>query len=356
MGAKRVLVVDDDRGIIELLKAGFTSKGYAVTTASTGTDGMETLKKEQFDLLVFDVHLPGANGLELLAASRKLGRNTPVVMMSGMATDVTKRTASYLGGIAFLDKPFKLDAMMSTAEQAMASASGPKRDRSILVADDHEGTREAIAGILELGGYDVAVACDGSDVMQKIKTAPKPFDFAMLDLHMPGLCGPERIQHVSKASPKTLVVFVTGEATSDEVAQAYEKGGATLIRKPFRADRLVAVFIDLENQAAEKRQEAEKQEMFDHLPAHRKAVEVAREIAKAPPSSRAKRILHAVIYGILVLILAIMAVVIAAKIETAVKHQKGKIEEMLEKMQEYARRGESLERERQDMEQERKGR
>ena len=111
----RVLVVDDEADILELVREVLSDEGYDVDTALTGEAALAITRERRPDLILLDVKLPGADGWEVLAELRAAaGPQTPVVVMTA-GFDAQDRA---LGGGAqgYLAKPFELDDLLSAVE------------------------------------------------------------------------------------------------------------------------------------------------------------------------------------------------------------------------------------------------
>ena len=111
---KRVLVVDDDVYIAELLRLILKRAGFVVTMLFHGIDTINFLGNEMPDIILLDVSLPGFDGFEVLKWLRqKLGdENTPVIMLSGHASAQSKMMALELGANDYVTKPFNLHALI----------------------------------------------------------------------------------------------------------------------------------------------------------------------------------------------------------------------------------------------------
>jgi DNA-binding NtrC family response regulator len=122
----RILVVDDEIGICELLAETLTDVGHEVHTAQTGTDASAALAASDPDLVLLDVWMPGANGLDLLREWKKRGAlSAPVVILSGYGTIDLAVEATRIGALAFLEKPLSLQKLLDAVQTALAAA--PKR-------------------------------------------------------------------------------------------------------------------------------------------------------------------------------------------------------------------------------------
>src|SRR5512134_3308008 len=94
-----ILVVDDEKNIRRMLRSVLESEGYAALEAGSAEEGLKLLEDEPVDLGIFDIRLPGMDGLTLLSRARELWRDLPVVVISGHAdtsdvVDAVKRGAA----------------------------------------------------------------------------------------------------------------------------------------------------------------------------------------------------------------------------------------------------------------------
>ncbi|MEV6844362.1 response regulator transcription factor [Actinoplanes sp. NPDC051411] len=113
MTTTRVLVVEDDRELGDLLLRLFGGAGYAAELARDGQAGLHRALTRRYDLLVIDRGLPAIEGLDLLARLRRSGNQTPAVILTALGT-VTDRVAGLDGGADdYLVKPFDVDELLA---------------------------------------------------------------------------------------------------------------------------------------------------------------------------------------------------------------------------------------------------
>ena len=112
MTKARILVVDDEPGVYEILSRAFEAKGHSAAHAGSAEDAEKELERERFDLVLLDHVLPGATGMESLS---RLGRLTkaPIHIMSGYTGDDSKTDALLLGAAGFVPKPLDLALLLS---------------------------------------------------------------------------------------------------------------------------------------------------------------------------------------------------------------------------------------------------
>ncbi len=118
----RLLVVDDDLGILNLLHTILTNEGYEVVTADCGRDGLAAIEREVPDLVLLDVQMPGMSGFEVLAAIRQNHQNLPVIMITGYGSEDVATQALRLGADDYLTKPLKVRNVCFRIQNALERA------------------------------------------------------------------------------------------------------------------------------------------------------------------------------------------------------------------------------------------
>ena len=116
----RVLVVDDEPGVLESIAGVLTDEGYATITASNGVDGLELFDTERPDMVLLDIWLPDRDGLEVLRALRERDPEARVVMISGHGTVSTAVKAIKMGAQHYLEKPVSYEQLVETVEATLA--------------------------------------------------------------------------------------------------------------------------------------------------------------------------------------------------------------------------------------------
>jgi DNA-binding response OmpR family regulator len=108
----RILIVEDEAGIIQFLQQGLEEEGYQITSASDGLKGFELIQKENFDLILLDWMLPKMTGLELCKAIRLKDTTTPILFLT--AKDTIQETIEGLkaGANDYIKKPFSFDELL----------------------------------------------------------------------------------------------------------------------------------------------------------------------------------------------------------------------------------------------------
>jgi response regulator RpfG family c-di-GMP phosphodiesterase len=116
---KKILIVDDEPSICDILEKFLKKKDFEVMRASDGNTALEVLKKESIDLVVSDIKMPGISGVELLKKIRELDTNLPVLITTGFPTLDTAIEALKLGAYDYLTKPFHLEEIGEKIKRAL---------------------------------------------------------------------------------------------------------------------------------------------------------------------------------------------------------------------------------------------
>lgn len=126
LDGKRVLLVDDDNDILTSMQAAFEPTGAVVETANNGNKAVELAEKNQPDLVVLDMMLPGRSGflvLEKIKAKKPRNSKPYVIMITGNQGARHKMYAETLGVSEYFTKPVKMDKLISTAEKLVTPAT-----------------------------------------------------------------------------------------------------------------------------------------------------------------------------------------------------------------------------------------
>lgn len=119
MSGKRILIVDDEEGVRTVLADLFSGLGWQSTVASDGKEALDKALKNDYDLAILDLSLPGVDGIELLRTVKDAKPEIPVVIITGYASLDTAVRAMKLGAYDYITKPFNLDDVQLVAERAI---------------------------------------------------------------------------------------------------------------------------------------------------------------------------------------------------------------------------------------------
>jgi two-component system OmpR family response regulator len=170
----KLLVVDDEPNILELLSASLRFAGFEVVTAATGHDAIKVAKAEQPDLLVLDVMLPGLDGFEVTRRLRNDGLRAPVLFLTAKDATEDKVTGLTLGGDDYVTKPFSLEEVVA-------------RIRAVLRRHGERATNEPISSRLTF--LDIELDEDTHEVWragEPIALSPTEFKLLRYFMENPG--------------------------------------------------------------------------------------------------------------------------------------------------------------------------
>ncbi len=118
-GRPRVLVVDDEASIRDLLSKTLALAEYDVDLAPDGRTALERLRIIPYDLLITDLKMPGVDGLAVIREARRLKADIPVIIITGFSTEASAIEAVNLGVSGYLTKPFRVPRVLAAAAKAL---------------------------------------------------------------------------------------------------------------------------------------------------------------------------------------------------------------------------------------------
>jgi DNA-binding NtrC family response regulator len=118
MTARRILIVEDRDSLRRMLREAMSGEGWEVEAAADGERGIDRLSAAPFDLVLTDLKLPGASGLDVLAAARAAQPSVPVIVLTGYGTVKTAVEAMKRGAWDFLEKPVEIEVLFRLADAA----------------------------------------------------------------------------------------------------------------------------------------------------------------------------------------------------------------------------------------------
>jgi len=137
---KRVLIVEDDMPIADLLRMHLQDEGYQVTHCADGNQGLAQLRTGGWDALILDLMLPGVDGLEICRQARAMETYTPIIITSARSSEVHRILGLELGADDYLVKPFSVLELVARVKALLRRADAMGR------------TQRNEAGALELNG------------------------------------------------------------------------------------------------------------------------------------------------------------------------------------------------------------
>ena len=118
---QRVLVVDDEASIRDLLSKTLALAEYDVDTAPDGTSALDRMRAFNYDLLIADLKMPGMDGLTLIRQAKRIKADLPVIIITGFSTESSAIEAVNLGVAGYLTKPFRVPQVLAAASKALGA-------------------------------------------------------------------------------------------------------------------------------------------------------------------------------------------------------------------------------------------
>lgn len=154
----RLLIAEDEKKLRKLVKDFFELKGYEVTEAGNGSEAVDALQKQKFDLIFLDIMMPGMDGLEACEKLRSY-TDAPIIFLTALYDEETKLKGYACGADDYVTKPFSLDVLYAKAEAIRKRYQGKV------------GAKEGIlkASTLELDTIKRVAIIDGKEVILATK-------------------------------------------------------------------------------------------------------------------------------------------------------------------------------------------
>ncbi len=235
--ALRILVVEDDPDVAELLGELLRSQGHEVTTAPDGPGALACVARSMPELVLADYNLPdGPNGLELTGAIRAAaGRTLPTIILTGDISTATLRAVAK-AGCAVLSKPVGLAELRQSIARALIP---PDLGQPVIfVVDDDDDVRGVLMETLEGDGRTVAGFPSGESFLQAYR--PGAAGCLLLDAALPGVSGIELLEQLRAAGHNLPAIVITGQSDVPMAIRAMKAGASDFIEKPVDRPGLLA--------------------------------------------------------------------------------------------------------------------
>lgn len=239
--SKRILVVDDDPDIRELLAEYISKQGLSVTAVGDGAEMDRALSQNDHDLVILDLMMPGEDGLSI---ARRLKRTSdlPIIILTALSDSVDTVVGLELGADDYVGKPFNPRVLLARIRAVLRRHESVDIQQSfdgstILVVDDDEEIRNLLGEYLSNQGFKVVSALDAKEMDSQLSA--HSVDLVLLDLRMPGEDGLHVATRLKQAGDLPIIIMT---AIGDEVEQVVglELGADDYINKPFEPRELLA--------------------------------------------------------------------------------------------------------------------
>ncbi|MDF1545559.1 MAG: response regulator [bacterium] len=239
----RILVVDDDKNLLDLLIDTLNAIGYDPVGVTNGLEALEKLRTEPFDLIVSDIKMPELDGLGLLEKVRESYPDLPVLFITGVdAPEVIGK--SQPNGL--LAKPFRVSHIEQLISDALGNRqkSRPANARKVMIVDDDDNFRNTLQDALELNEFSSFGVAAADEALAQLEMGS--FDAVVSDIRMPGDDGFKLLKKIKKTYPKLPVVLMTAYLSEEDIRDTLPTSGADgFLEKPFDIVQIVAMLNNL---------------------------------------------------------------------------------------------------------------
>jgi len=246
----RVLIVDDDSDVREVLVESFRLAGFDVLEAANGLEALLYVKRERPDAVVLDLMMPRLGGVEALKRIHSFNPGIRVLVVTGNIDPELQRQATAAGAAGVFTKPVPAATLISalagppppappTPPAPVAAppvAEAGATTGRVLVVDDNPEVRTMLEDVLTSLGYRTRTAADGAAAVRAVLNEPP--DVVLLDVYMPGLSGVGALPTIVALAPHAKVIMISGTANEDVLKRSLAFGAHDFVTKPFEISSL----------------------------------------------------------------------------------------------------------------------
>jgi len=172
MGVSKILVVEDDQTLLEVLKYNLRKDGFDVVTASDGVQALDVARSEKPDLILLDIMLPKLSGLDVCRALRK-EMTVPILMLTAKGAEIDKVVGLEIGADDYVTKPFSMKELLARIRAMLRRTEMFKQEES-------PSADEPALQIINAGDLQIDVARHSAILGGKVlDLSPKEFDLLM---------------------------------------------------------------------------------------------------------------------------------------------------------------------------------
>jgi len=244
-GEVKILVVDDDQYLLDLLIETLKSIGYDAIGATRASEAQALLMIHDFKLVITDIRMPGMDGIEFSREVKSRNPDLPIIFITGVLGSSVLQLTEAEG---YLSKPFRI-GQMEELISSVIEKSAEKRDGSeepILVVDDDDTFRIMLMETLKLSGYSVIGAADGTDAVSILKKGG--ISSVIADINMPGMDGISLTKYIKEHWPNLPVIMITGYLTVEAQQHQPAELADGFLMKPFRIESITELLENLKKQ------------------------------------------------------------------------------------------------------------
>lgn len=238
---KKVLIADDEPGMRMTLTDILADNGCDVSTAENGLEAVKMCEREDYDVVLMDVRMPGGiDGVEAFRRIRQSRKSVNVILMSAYGKDELKHDALREGAIAFLDKPLNLDTVI----QLVADSAG----LSILAVTNDDGFAGLLPSCLSSTAEKLTVVRSSDEALQLMRQLN--YDICLIDAELPTGTGLDCYLAMRTINRTITAIMVSDSADEliELAEEAVRRTAYTVIQKPLQPEKLSMMLEKLRGQ------------------------------------------------------------------------------------------------------------
>lgn len=261
---KTLLIIEDDKNLVQLIKAISEGIGFVTLTANNGEEGLKLIKENEIDGILLDLGLPDIRGIDILKEINKLinikNSNIPIIIYTGMdiSKDLEKEIKLYSDSIIIkttnsderlLDElTLVLHRVKNEKEYKSIITSKINKDvalnlenKKILIVDDDPKNIFVLAAALEDYGAEIIEAENGKEALEKLEN--EAVDLILMDIMMPEMNGYEAIKKIRSIDKikHIPIIATTAKSLKDDREKCMEAGANDYLSKPIDYDVLITI-------------------------------------------------------------------------------------------------------------------
>ncbi|MFA6901214.1 MAG: response regulator [Desulfurivibrionaceae bacterium] len=259
---KRILVVDDEKYLVELMQAILEAHGFSVVSANRPSEALRLLREEtipatRFDLILLDLMLPEQDGISTAKIIRSEIRlqDIPIIILTGMGNDLEEQRAKQAGVNGFLRKPVSRSLLLNCINDILVEAMNGQstsgkveegeaakvlRGKKILLVEDNKFNQMVAQEVLVNAGMIVVVANNGREALAMLDDEVAA---VLMDVQMPEMDGYEATRAIRQQPrfAKLPIIAMTAHAMSGDRETCLAAGMDNYVAKPFEPDEVFSL-------------------------------------------------------------------------------------------------------------------
>ena len=256
LNVRRVLVADDNRSSLHVIKSQLDQWGFEVLTCSSGNEALEIINNNNgISLLITDMDMPGVNGIEVAALINSSANPVPVILLTSRIDGKCKKSHGLFSSV--LTKPVKQKHLAKSITEALKQSTpqvineGPapvlldkdfavNYPLSILVAEDNVVNQKLIKRVLNKLGYNIVMVANGREALDKLHE--QSYDLIFMDMQMPEMDGLEATRMIrSLPQSQPFISAMTANAMVEDREICISNGMDDYIAKPMGLQEVIKV-------------------------------------------------------------------------------------------------------------------